>query len=235
LDTLATHQQASSIKAVTDNLPDSGALSGLSSSVVATETQSQANASTLTLVLADTDELQSAGLAATLSTLSGYVDTEVSAIKAVTDNLPDSGALTTLAQASNLGVINSEVFAISSAVGVVDTQVQANASNLTVTYNELLSVASVVAVVLADTGTDGVVISSATKVAIADALLNRDMSAVTDSNSRTPLNALRFLRNKWQVTSTTLSVKKEDDTTEAWNATVTADASANPITGSDPA
>lgn len=69
----------------------------------------------------------------------------------------------------------------------------------------------------------------------ADALLNRDMSAVTDSNSRSPLNALRFLRNNWSVAATTLTVTKEDDSTTAWTADVTSDANAEPITGVDPA
>jgi hypothetical protein len=35
-------------------------------------------------------------LPATLATIAGYLDTEIAAIKAVTDNLPDSGALTTI-------------------------------------------------------------------------------------------------------------------------------------------
>jgi len=69
----------------------------------------------------------------------------------------------------------------------------------------------------------------------ADALLNRDMSSVSDTNARSPLNALRFLRNKWSVAGTTLTVTEEDDTTAAWTATVTTDASAAPITGNDPA
>lgn len=69
----------------------------------------------------------------------------------------------------------------------------------------------------------------------ADALLNRDMSAVSDTNSRSPLNALRFLRNLWAIAGATLTVKKEDDTTTAWTATVTTDAAADPIIGSDPA
>jgi hypothetical protein len=69
----------------------------------------------------------------------------------------------------------------------------------------------------------------------ADALLNRDMSAVSDTTARSPLNALRFLRNKWTLSGTTLSVKKEDDSAEAWNATVTTNAAAEPVTGSDPA
>ena len=69
----------------------------------------------------------------------------------------------------------------------------------------------------------------------ADALLNRDMSAVSDTNARSPLNALRFLRNRWSISGTTLSVKKENDTIEAWTAVVTAAPGADPISGSDPA
>lgn len=69
----------------------------------------------------------------------------------------------------------------------------------------------------------------------ADALLNRDMSAVNDTNSRSPLNALRHIRNKWSVSGTTLTVTKEDDTTSAWTSTLSTNAAADPITGSDPA
>jgi hypothetical protein len=67
-----------------------------------------------------------------------------------------------------------------------------------------------------------------------DNILKRDMSAVTGEASRSPLNALRFLRNKWTIIGTTLSIKKEDDTAEAWNATITATAGVDPITGVDP-
>jgi len=69
----------------------------------------------------------------------------------------------------------------------------------------------------------------------ADALLNRDMSAVSDTNARTPLNALRLLRNKHSVASGVLTVYEEDDSTAAWTASVTSTASANPITAIDPA
>lgn len=69
---------------------------------------------------------------------------------------------------------------------------------------------------------------------VADALLKRDMSALTSEAARSPLNALRFLRNKWTISSGTLSVKKEDDSTEAWNAALTTDAAGEPITSSDP-
>lgn len=53
--------------------------------------------------------------------------------------------------------------------------------------------------------------------------------------ARCALNALRFLRNKWSISGTTLTVTKEDDTTAAWTGTVTPTVGADPITGVDPA
>lgn len=107
-----------------------------------------------------------------LDTLDDFVDTEVAAIKAKTDNLPAAPA----------------------AVGDIPTATQN-----------------------------------------ADAMLNRDMSAVSDTSARSPLNALRFLRNLWSISGTTLTVKKEDDSTTAWTAVVTPAPGADPISGSDPA
>jgi hypothetical protein len=75
-------------------------------------------------------------------------------------------------------------------------------------------------------------------IAIADALLDRDMSAGTDSGTatiRTVRQALRFLRNKWSLSGTTLTVTKENDSTTSWTAVVTNDAAAEPIIGNDPA
>ncbi len=77
-----------------------------------------------------------------------------------------------------------------------------------------------------------------TAIENADALLNRDMSVGADSGSptvRTVRQALRFLRNKWAIVGSTLTVNKEDDSTASWTATVTTDAAADPVTGSDPA
>lgn len=69
----------------------------------------------------------------------------------------------------------------------------------------------------------------------ADALLNRNMSLVSDTNARTPLNALRVLRNKVSLAGTALTVTKEDDTTSAWTAVTTAAPGADPISAIDPA
>jgi hypothetical protein len=74
---------------------------------------------------------------------------------------------------------------------------------------------------------------------IADAILDRDMSTGVDSGStshRTPRQALRFLRNKWEVSTLgALTVYKEDDSTPSWTGTVTTNSAADPITGNDPA
>lgn len=77
--------------------------------------------------------------------------------------------------------------------------------------------------------------SAPTATQIADEILTRDWTAVSGEAARSVLNALRFLRNKWTVSGTTLTVTKEDDTAAAWTATLTANAGAAPVTGSDPA
>lgn len=56
--------------------------------------------------------LTSLASAANLATVAGYIDTEVAAIKTVTDALPDAGALTSLATASALATVDGVVDAI---------------------------------------------------------------------------------------------------------------------------
>jgi hypothetical protein len=69
----------------------------------------------------------------------------------------------------------------------------------------------------------------------ADAFLDRDMSAGTDSGGRTVRNALRLLRNKVSSSGGVMTVTKEDDSTSAWTATLTTDPAAEAITVIDPA
>jgi hypothetical protein len=81
---------------------------------------------------------------------------------------------------------------------------------------------------------DAMTLTAGERNSIADAILKRDWTAVTGEASRSVLNALRWLRNKWTISSGTLTVTKEDDATEAWSGPVTTSASANPVTGVDP-
>jgi hypothetical protein len=107
------------------------------------------------------------------------------------------------------------------------------------------------AAILADTGTDGVIVASlannsvsaaalATDAVeeIADGVLNRNMATGTDSGSstvRTVRQALRALRNKVTASGGTLTVYKEDDATSSWTGAITTDAAADPVTAIDPA
>ena len=81
-------------------------------------------------------------------------------------------------------------------------------------------------------------VSAGANQAIADAVLDRDMSVGTDSGStsvRTIRQAMRFLRNKWSISGTTLTVTKEDDATASWTSTLVGTPGASPVTSSDPA
>jgi len=68
---------------------------------------------------------------------------------------------------------------------------------------------------------------------IADRVLGRTISGGADGG-RNVTSALRILRNKFTAAATTLTVYAEDDTTTAWTSTLSTDAGATPITGSDP-
>lgn len=132
--------QVALVKAVTDALPDSGALTSLATAAALATVDSNVDA-----VLTDTGTT----LPATLATIAGYIDTEMAAVladtnelqgdwanggrldllldavKAVTDALPDSGALTSLATAAALQTVDDEVAAIDTVVDaiLVDTAV----------------------------------------------------------------------------------------------------------------
>lgn len=69
---------------------------------------------------------------------------------------------------------------------------------------------------------------------IAAALLKLDWTTVTGAASRSALNALRFLRNKWVISASTLSVLEEDNSTAAWTSTLVVSPTADPVTGSTP-
>jgi hypothetical protein len=70
---------------------------------------------------------------------------------------------------------------------------------------------------------------------VIDALLCRDWTAITLTPAdRSVLQALRLLRNKWDIALGVLTVKKEDDTTTAWTSVLTGAPGADPVSGSDP-
>ena len=168
-----------------------------------------------------------------LATLTGYVDTEVAAIKAKTDNLPASPAseatLTTIA-----GYIDTEIAAILAAVDTEVGAIKAVTDNLP-NGGALTTITNDVANILADTGTDGVVVASLGTQAKADVnaevldVLNVDTFAeptsapAATSSLRAKIGWLfKLARNKMTQTSTTQTLYADDGTT-ADNTSTTSD------------
>lgn len=86
--------------------------------------------------------------------------------------------------------------------------------------------------------TVGATLSASERDSVADAILDRDMSTGADNGSptvRTVRQALRMMRNKVSRSGSTLTVTKEDDATASWTASLSTDASAEPITAINPA
>ena len=75
---------------------------------------------------------------------------------------------------------------------------------------------------------------------IADAVWMRNMAMIESGSAngslpyRKPLDSMRLLRNKWAISGGTLTVEKEDDSTDAWTAAITT-TSGDPISTVDPA
>lgn len=104
-----------------------------------------------------------------------------------------------------------------------------------------LNAGSITAGVIATNAIDADALATDAVTEIADGILARDIgsgsNALTTLNERTVRSALRALRNKSAIVGSTLTVCKEDDDTDtpAWTAAVSSSASADPVTGIDPA
>ena len=215
-----------------DNYARLGAPAGasVSADIAAVKTQTAA-------IETDTQDIQSRIPAALVS---GRIDASVGAMAAntMTASALASDAVTEiqsgLATAAALATVDQIVDDI-----LVDTaEIGAAGAGLTALASaaDLATTDGKIDDILEDTGTTlpASIGDIPTATENADALLNRDMSAVSDTESRSPLNALRVLRNKVSTSGTTATITKEDDSTTAWTATLTTNAAADPITGVDP-
>jgi hypothetical protein len=157
-------------------------------------------------------------------------NTSITAIKAKTDNLPaapaDESLIIAATNALNTKLGTPAGASVSADIAAAKTD---TAAIKTKTDNLPASPAAVGSAMTLTTGE---------RTSVADTLLDRDMSAGTDSGSptvRTPRQALRAARNKVDTTTNPAVIYKEDDTTPSWSTTLTTDPAANPITKSDPA
>ena len=165
--------------------------------------------------------------AANLATLTGYVDTEVAAIKAKTDNLPASPAneatLTTIA-----GYLDTEIAAIKAKTDNLPAAPAATGDIPTADITAIKAKTDNLPAAPAATG------DIPTAEQNADGLLARNVAGGSNGG-RTVKQALFFLRNAWVASGGTLTVYETDDSTVSWTSTMTTDAAALPVTGNNPA
>ena len=203
---------ADGIKAVTDNLPDSGALSSLATASALATVDGNVDS-----VLVDTGTT----IPATLSTIDGKVDTVdtvADAIKAVTDNLPDSGALSSLATASALATVDGNVDAV-----LVDTGTTLPATLSTIEGK--VDTVDTVVDSISSTLSSGVTVASISDGAIgADAVADiwsttaLAESYASDGSTGTPAQLLYMIQQattEFAISGTSLTVKQIDGSTTA--------------------
>jgi hypothetical protein len=179
--------------------------------IVRTRSTSPSNEVTITgsfHIAADVHEIQPATITAA-DFVAGAIDANALATDAVTEIAA--------------GTWNYDISAISTpgTAGLFLTDTNVDTSNI------LSSVATIEA-------STTVIESIAYKQSMADYLLGRNIAGGSDGG-RTVKDAFRALRNKSEIVGTTLTVYQENDTTSAWTATVSSNASADPVTGIDPA
>lgn len=132
--------------------------------------------------------------------------------------------------------ISGDATAADNAEAFFDGTGYAGTGNVIPTVTSVTGIAAggITASSIATDAIDADALASDAVTEIADGLLKRDWTSVTGEAARSVLNALRFLRNKWSISGSTLTVTKEDDTTSAWTGALTTNASADPVTGNDP-
>ena len=203
---------ADGIKAVTDNLPDSGALSSMATASAMATVDGKVDS-----VLVETGTT----IPATLRALEGKVDTVdtvADAIKAVTDNLPDSGALSSLATASALATVDGNVDAV-----LVDTGTTLPATLSTIEGK--VDTVDTVVDSISSTLSSGVTVATVSDGAIgADAVADiwsttaLAESYASDGSTGTGAQLLYQIQQaltEFAISSTTLTVKKLDGSTTA--------------------
>lgn len=153
-------------------------------------------------------------------------------------------SLTTTFTGNLTGSVASVTGAVGSVTGNVGGNVTGSVGSVTGAVGSVtgavgsVGAGGIAAATFAAGAIDAAAISADAGAEIADAILDRNMATGTDSGSptvRTMRQALRFLRNKWSISGTTLTVTAEDDATTSWTSTLAGTAGADPITSSDPA
>jgi hypothetical protein len=260
----------------TDTAGTTTLLSRIASNLTITAGKVDVNDKTGFALTAAYDPAKTAATQTSVDTIDDFVDTEVGAIKTVTDKLDTAlevdgpvwrytvnalenapaggGGGTTDWTAGErdqirhrLGIDGS---AVAPSIGNPSLASEADVTSLATTMNTKLDaiddyIDTEVAAIKAKTDqlvfvggdvratlageTVTVTIPSADLLAIADAILLRDWSVLAGEPTYSLLNAARVLRNVWDTSNGTLTVKREDGVTTAWTRALTTDPEAQPI------
>jgi len=107
----------------------------------------------------------------------------------------------------------------------------ATASALSTVDSKVDTIDGIVDAILLDTGTDGVVLSTATLQNIADEILKRDVDNVEATANEHTLATIILAILESSRSSTTWTIKRTDGSTTHATKTLTLDATADPVTG----
>jgi hypothetical protein len=175
----------------------------------------------LTTALASADDATLAAIAALNNLSAAQVNAEVDT--AISD--------ASLATAANLATVaaylDTEIAAILADTNELQTD-WANGGRLDLLVDTLISN---VASILADTGTDGIVISQTTRQAIADEVLGRSVANVESTATVYTIAGLVLAAFESAIAGTDWTINRTDGSTQFATRTVTVDDTADPITG----
>jgi hypothetical protein len=237
--------EVAAIKAVTDKLDTTIELTSDATYIFTVDALANGPSGSGSSPSAIADEVQTRTIAA-VTMVNGLAANSVNASALAADAVTEiqSG----LATAAALGTVDTVVDAIKVTTDKLDGMVENTSDGWIWTLAALqnapsgsgLDAAGVRAAIgMASANLDTQLGDIPTAAENADALLDRNMATGADNGSttvRTPRQALRILRNRWSIDSDGLqTITKEDDSTPSWTQQLASDASAAPVTGTDPA
>lgn len=175
----------------------------------------------------------------------GYDAAKTAASQTSVDDLPtnaelaaalgtaDDAVLLAIAALNNLGSVGAQAAAeaaLTAYDAATGTDVNAATSGLA-TASALSTVAGNVSSILADTGTDGVVISTAQMEAISDIIASRSASHVQNTAEADSPAAMALAMFHSSMSGGTWTIYKTDNATAFDVVPITTDANADPVTG----
>lgn len=147
-------------------------------------------------------------------------------------NVSTVSLVSTVDTVNRVGLISTAaISALTFTTGAINNA----AFNVTETLNATIIAGGISAAAFTNSALTASVVDTSTRAVLANTMLGYDLSTVSQAASRSLLEANRFLRNRRFFSGESLIVTREDDTTQAWSATVTTASDVEAVTAIDPA